>query len=139
MTKPDPTLWTHATHDAMSTSIAAILRAAGFTNHYATFSMYETTIDGVKPDLSDWMVKHPTFSSTFARGKAQFILAVNDDDEPMLVEGHTDPTWADVLVMAEKSCRARGAPELDHIFLEAVEPVGPRRKGCQTYSLEWGS
>ncbi len=123
----------------MTETIAATLRAAGFTDHHVTWSIYETTVDGVKPDMSDWMVRHPDFAAPFARGKVEFILSLDDNGAPALTKGYTDPTWGDVLVAAELSCRARGAPELDHIFLEAVEPEGPRRKGVTTFAFHWGS
>lgn len=139
MTKPDKTNWIECSDDEMEAKIAATLRAAGLQEYHVRFSMYETTVDGVLPDLSDWMVKHPVFTSLFAEGKCEFVLAEDDNGDPMLVEGHLNPTWSDILVMGEKSCRARGAPELDHIFLEAVEPDGPRRKGVQRFEFIWGS
>lgn len=131
--------WIKASHDAMTATIDATLRAAGLKDRHVIFSIFETTVDGVLPDMSDWMVKHPDFASVFATGKCDFVLAENDEGDPMLTEGHENPTWADILVMGEKSCRARGAPELDHVFLESVEPEGPRRKGIQRYSFCWGS
>lgn len=139
MTKLDKTLWVDATYDQMDAAITAILTAAGFTHHHVRFCDYETTMDGVRDDLSDWMVKHPAFDSSFARGKVEFVLAEDDNGDPSLTEARTDPTWADVLVVGEKSCRARGAPELDHVFLESVEPDGPRRRGVQRYVFHWGS
>ncbi len=137
--KPPKTNWIECSDDDMRAKIDATLLAAGFRDRHVVFSMYETTVDPVKPDLSDWMVKHPDFASLFAEGKCEFVLAEDDNGDPMLTEGHENPTWADILVMGEKSCRARGAPELDHVFLEAVEPDGPRRKGVQRYELHWGS
>ncbi len=133
------TNWVECNHDTMDSAIDAVLAAAGFKDYSVRFCDYETTVDGVLPDLSDWMVKHPPFDSLFARGKCEFILSEDDDGNPALTKVYDNPTWGDVLVAGELSCRARGAPELDHVFLEAVEPVGPRRKGVQVYEFHWGS
>ncbi len=139
MTKIDKTDWIEATHNEMDTQIVSILSAAGLKTHYQRFSMFETITDPVKDDMSDWGIKHPPFDSIFARGKVEFVLTEDDDGNPALTKGYTDPTWSDVIVAAEHSCRARGAPELDHVFLEAVEPLGPRRKGVQRFEFVWGS
>jgi hypothetical protein len=139
MTKVDKSNWVQCTHDEMDQRIVAILAAAGWGGYFVRFSIYETIKDPVKDDLSDWIVKHPDFAATFARGQCRFILNEDDDGNPGLTLGYENPTWADVLVAAEQSCRARGAPELDHIFLEAVEPVGPRSKGVQMFEFIWGS
>ncbi len=131
--------WLSGSHDQMDDSIAAVLSTAGFKNYHVIFSMYETTSDGSKEDLSDWMVKWPDPTSLFAEGKVQFIMSVEDDDNPILGSVLTNPTWGDVLIEAERSCRMRGAPELDHLFLEDIEPDGPRSKGIQRYEMHWGS
>ncbi len=146
MSKPDKTHWLSATYDEMNAKVDGILRAAGFTRTdstspgYVVFSVFETVNDAVKEDLSDWGVRHPDFTSTFAAGKVQFLLGYNEESFPVYSAGYLNPTWADVIVEAEGSCRARGAPELDHVFLEAVEEIIEAVDGeVARYELVWGS
>ncbi len=138
MTESVKTQWVTETHNAMDEAIDTILRAAGYVKHqYLCFSMYETVQDPVKDDMSDWVVKRPDFAARFAAGKVQFVSS-NYGDDPVLSPVYTNPTWADVVVEGERSCRARGAPQLDHVFLESVElekVVG----GVARYAMHFGS
>lgn len=120
MTIPDKTDWRTSAHDTMAAEIDAFLFAAGLTPRHVVFSLYDTVVDSVRDDLSDWMVRHPDWNATFAMGKVQFVT---EGEETTIGGTYTDPTWRDVLIEAERSCRACGAPELDHVFLEAVEPA----------------
>ncbi len=154
MHKPDKTNWVTATYDEMVQKVDAVLHSAGFTRPppfpdtpearpapagYVIFSIFETAVDGVREDLRDWIVRHPDFASTFAEGKVQFDLGDDENGQAVLSKGYLNPTWADVLVEAERSCRGRGAPELDHVFLESVEPNGTGADGAAFWELHFGS
>ncbi len=153
MTKIDKTNWLTCTHDELTAKCDAILLAAGFTRSpfpdapearpmpagYVVFSIFETAVDGVREDLGDWIVRHPDFAATFAEGKVQFDLGDDENGHAVLSKGYLNPTWADALVEAERSCRGRGAPELDHVFLEAVEPNGVGADGAAFWELRFGS
>ncbi len=141
MTTYDRTNWVQCSRDELSEKVAATLRAAGLVEpHFLSFSIYETLVDPQKDDCSDWVVRHPDLNSTFAAGRVQFLLGYDEESFPVYSAGYLNPTWADVLVEAEGSCRARGAPELDHVFLEAVEEIIEVTDGdVARYDLIWGS
>ncbi len=145
MTKLDKTAWVTSTYDAMEAQVSSILRAAGLGltgqryDHYVTFSVFETIQDAVKDDMSDWLVRHPDLTSRFAEGKVQFDLGDDEQGHAVLSKGYLNPTWADVLVEAERSCIGRGAPELDHIFLEGLEREGTGADGAAFWAFRWGS
>lgn len=131
----DKTLWRTSPHDTMAAEIDALLLAANLTPRHVVFSLYDTVVDSVRDDLSDWMVRHPDWDAPFAAGKVQFV---DEGEESTVIGVYTDPTWRDVLIEAERSCRARGAPELDAVFLEAVEPAG-KVGDVARYELVFGS
>jgi hypothetical protein len=139
MTKPDHSLWLTSTYDQLQADVTAVLRTAGYPKHHVRFCLYETVVDPVKFDLSDWEVRRPDFASEFARGKVQFDLGDDENGHAVLSKVYLNPTWADVLIEAENSCRGRGAPELDHVYLEAVEQDGTGAEGQAFYELIWGS
>ena len=132
--------WITSTHDAMNDQIRAHLKTAGFIEHcYLIFSIFETVNDGVKDDMSDWIIKHPDFAAPFAPGKVQFVLGYDEEEKPVLSEKtYVNPIWGDVLEAGEWSCRARGAPELDHVFMESVE-FHSAADDVTIYSFHWGS
>ncbi len=137
----DRTLWTTCGQDGLDAKIDAILRAAGLDKTHVVFSLYETVVDPVRDDMSDWVVRHPAFESVFAEGQVEFVTYrdLGDQEPDLLVSNpYTNPTWADVLIEAERSCRARGAPELDHVYLEAVEEESVTN-GIRRYELCFGS
>ncbi len=139
MTKVDKVSWLTSSHAQMVASIDAILLAAGFTPRTVVFSIYETVIDPRAEDLSDWTVRHPDFASTFAAGKVRFDLGDDELGNAVLSKGYLNPTWADVLVEAERSCRGRGAPDLDHRYLEDIEENGIGADGAVFWTLVFGS
>ncbi len=145
MTKLDKTHWVTCPMHELDAKVVAILRAAGLLLvderylHYVTFSVHETIQDAIKEDMSDWVVRHPDFASTFARGKVRFDLGDDELGNAVLSKVYLDPTWADVLVEAERSCIGRGAPELDHVYLEGAEENGVGADGAAFWTLVFGS
>lgn len=140
MTKLDKSRWLTSSYDDLKLKVDAILRAAGHEHRYVIFSIFETVTDGVRDDLADWTVRHPDFAAPFAEGKVQFDLGDDENGHAVLSKGYLNPTWADVLVEAERSCAGRATEEgLDHVFLEAVELDGTGAEGQSFYALHFGS
>ncbi len=134
----DKTSWLTATYDEMVASVDAFLTAAGYDRRHVIWSLYETVNDGVKEDMSDWVVCYPDWTTCFARGAVEFV-SWTFEDEPIVSESYNDPTWGDLLIEAEDSCRMRGAPELDHLFLESCDEIEGDNDGTRRFEMSFGS
>lgn len=126
-----------STYNVMQAKVAAILRSKCIWKRYLHFSIYDTIEELTNMDD---VVVYPDFTSQLAKGKVRFFT--DEDHATHQSDVYTNPTWADVVIEAERSIRHRAlsyvGKQTDHVFLESCEPNG-RKNGIRQFRLHFGS
>lgn len=112
-----------ATYDEMDNEVNKIL---GRAPKRLRFSMYETTKEPEKEDMSDWEVEYPDFNQRFTDGECVFVC---NEYESNIIK---NPTWKHVLKEANNAACG------DHVFLEQVE-LDKTEDGVKFYDMWFGS